>query len=368
MIISSSKKSIMLCGPALSAVSGVSTHLNQLLDSPLANEFNLLHFQVGSEGRNEGRLGKIWRLLTGPFSFFYCSITKKPDIILLNTSLVPKAFWRDLINLFIAKMLGIPTVYQVHGGELPERFLGTSRVARWFVGACMTLPNAIVLLAEVERQSYRRIKGIKLISVIPNAIDLSAYSHIKPKDFKADILQLGYIGRLADDKGIRESLLALCLLKESGDLSCRYSIAGAGPAENDLRELASKLKLNNDVCFLPPVFDNEKIKFWENTDIFLFPTTHREGLPYTILESLASGTPVITSRVGGIPDIVTDDIHGKFVDPYDVEDIADAIKQLTTDREKLRQMSLRAIERAHENYTVSRLASQFSQIFNKVLQ
>jgi hypothetical protein len=60
---------VLLLGPARSAVSGVSTHLNQLFDSPLATRFRLMQFQVGSEGRAASRTGTLFRLVGSPFAF-----------------------------------------------------------------------------------------------------------------------------------------------------------------------------------------------------------------------------------------------------------------------------------------------------------
>ncbi len=93
----------MLLGPSLTAVSGVSTHLNQLFQSPLADEFNLIHFQVGGEGRNETSVTKLVRLFLSPFQFFTAVVNKRPQIIHLNTSLDQKSYWRDIAYLLIAK-------------------------------------------------------------------------------------------------------------------------------------------------------------------------------------------------------------------------------------------------------------------------
>ncbi len=367
-IVINSYKKVILCGPSLLAVSGVSTHLNQLLNSSLSNEFNLLHFQVGSEGRGESKFGKAWRLFSSPVYFSKFILDEKPSLILLNTSLEPKSFWRDLVYLFVAKLLKKKVIYQVHGGELPEKFLGTGIAAQWFIHLCLKIPDAIILLAEIEKKSYQKFNGIKNITVIPNAVDIAEYSHLKPKNYENKKLKLGYIGRLADDKGIIESIYAINLLNNTNKINFEYLVVGSGPIKGELQSLIKSLELDDTISLLPPVFGREKTGFWEDIDVFLFPTYHREGLPYTVLESIASGTPIITSKVGGIPDVITDSVQGIFVDPHSVDNIAEAIEQLVSDRKTLSEMSVAAIKRAHENYTIERLASQFSDLFHRVLK
>lgn len=356
--------SVLLLGPSLAAVSGVSTHLNQLFGSELANEFKLFHFQIGSEGRQESKLQKLCRFIFSPFLFAACIIKKKPDIVHLNTSLEPKSFWRDVAYLIVAKALGKHVVYQVHGGELPERFFNGNRLLTAFLRKLLTWPDEVVLLASVEYDAYRAFTACKQLSVIPNAIGLPETSE---KSFDHDAIRLGFIGRLADNKGAFEAIHALSLLRKNGVNHLHFTIAGSGPSETELRSLVKSLALDDVVTFAGAVFGNEKDRFWQQTDIFVFPTYHREGLPYTVLESIAFGTPLVTTRVGGIPDVIEDGVHGMFVEPHDPAAVAAALKTLIGDRAKLKAMSTSCAARAREFYGVDRLARQFSTLYRSTL-
>lgn len=356
--------SVLLLGPSLNAVSGVSTHLNQLFGSELASEFNLMHFQIGSEGRQEGKIQKLWRFVFSPFLLAANIIATKPDIVHLNTSLEPKSFWRDVAYLLVAKLLRKRVVYQVHGGELPERFFNGNRLLTAFLRKLLTWPDAVVLLASVEYDAYRAFTVCKQLSVIPNAI---ALPDDPEKSFDHDPVRLGFIGRLADNKGAFEAIHALSLLRKNSVNHLHFTIAGSGPSETELRSLVKSLALDDVVTFAGAVFGNEKDRFWQQTDIFIFPTYHREGLPYTVLESIASGTPMVTTRVGGIPDVIQDGVHGIFVEPHDPAAVATAIKNLIEDKEKLQRMASASISRAREFYGVDRLAHQFSELYGVLI-
>jgi glycosyltransferase involved in cell wall biosynthesis len=344
-------RSVLVLGPSRSAVSGVSTHLNQLFGCSLGDEYRLVHFRVGSEGRNEWWLDKFIRLLWSPIALAGRLIVLRPALVHINTSMDTKAFWRDAAYLIVARLFRRKVVYQVHGGELPDVLFGASGLKMSIARRLLLFPDAIVLLSEAEQTVYQKMGQFKRILVIPNAIDVAIFEPPEGKAFDSGTLKLGYIGRLVETKGILEAIESVKLLRQRGVEGLNLTVAGSGPGEAVCRERVRALGLEDWVSFVGPLFGDGKLRFWRDLDIFVFPSYHPEGLPYTILESLASGTPMVTSRAGGIPDAVVDGVHGFFVEP----------------RNPLRQMSVACIKTAREHYSVERLAGQFSSLYGAVL-
>ncbi len=356
---------VMLLGPALGAVSGVTTHLNQLFQSPLAAEYNLVHFQVGSEGRAEGRWRKAWRLLSSPLQFARAVRRHRPRIVHLNTSLERKSYWRDLAYLGIAKALGVRVLYQVHGGALPQQFFAGRPLRTGLLRRVLRAADAVVLLAQEELRAYRAFDPALALSVIPNAIELGADPGLKHDDGQRPLV-LAYVGRLAESKGIFDSVEALARVRQAG-LAVRLVVAGGGPDEAALRARVAALGLQQAVQFAGPVFGPDKDRLWREADLFSFPTYHREGLPYALLESMAARTPALICPVGAIPDVMQDGVHGLFVPPRDPQALADAIVRLHGDRPLLRRMGQAARERVVGQYSVARLAADFGQAYRALL-
>ena len=117
---------------------------------------------------------------------------------------------------------------------------------------------------------------------------------------------------------------------------------------------------------LGPVFGPAKNLLWLTSDVQVFPTYHNEGLPYSILESLAAGCVPITCAVAAIPDVMQDGVHGVFVPPHDPVALAAAIRRLSDDRAELRRMSEAGRLRIAEQYTVERLAARFGEIYERL--
>ncbi len=367
--MSEKKSKILLVGSSLRAVSGVSTHLNQLLNSRLSEIYQFLYFQIGSHGRQESSIEKLLRFIFSPFQLALKIILTRPQIIHLNTSIDRKAFWRDVFYLLIAKVFFVKIVYQVHGGPLPQDFFRGNKVLTAFMKWIFKLTNAIVLLAEIEREAYSRFIGVRHLAVIPNAIDLTPFNNATQKNFDEDRLKLVYLGALTFDKGVYESIDAIALLKDKlKNNSIIYQIAGAGPDEQNFINIVDKLGISDLVEFKGVLYGEEKDKMWNEAHLFVFPTFHAEGLPYAVLESIASGTPLITTRVGANPDVLTDGLHGYLIEPKNPKLIADTILKMINDRKILKEMSLNCIKRAHEYYGINRLANQFDELYQLVLK
>jgi glycosyltransferase involved in cell wall biosynthesis len=352
---------VLILGPSLVAVGGVTTHLNQLFNSNLSEKFELIHFQVGSEGRLENTLQRVIRIAFSPFVFFISLIRYRPAIVHFNTSLDAKSFWRDVIYLLIARALNRKIVFQKHGGPLPQKFFSGYPLLASLLKSVLKYTDVIILLGFEEEKSYKQFVPDARIEVIPNAIDARALTSEPLSHDKHAPLQLIYLGRLVRSKGIFEVLDALAsLIKQGRDL--RLTIGGIGPEAVHLRERVINLGLDGQVVFAGLVSGEIKDKLWRESHVFVFPTYH-EGLPYSLLEAMAAGAVPIITPVGAIPDVMHDEVHGVFIKSKDPSALACAIAMLDDDRLKLARMSEAGRKRVLENYTVAHLVESLSSVY-----
>jgi glycosyltransferase involved in cell wall biosynthesis len=352
----------LLLGPHLRAPSGVSTHLTLLLASKLAEQFTLAHFQVGSEGRNETPLGRMMRLLASPVALALAVLGRRVAIVHVNTSMDARAYWRDLAHMIAAKLAGARVLYQIHGGALPQQFFRGSRLLSSFLRGTLRIPDAIVVLAREELEAYRGFVPRQRVLAIPNAIDCAQYAKLKRAQSNPAVpLKLLYIGRLVRDKGLYEALEGLKMAQARG-VRANFVIAGSGPEEQCLKRFAEQHGLANTVAFAGPVFGEGKLELLGAADAFML-VSHHEGLPYALLESMAAGTPVITTRVGGIPDVVIDGTNGLFVPRRDPLSIARAIISLAADRAMLARMSEACRRTIAAGYSIERRSEELCQLY-----
>jgi glycosyltransferase involved in cell wall biosynthesis len=359
------KRKIVIFSPALNAVSGVSTHVNMLLGSCLAQRFELMHFQVGREGRAEGKLQRLARFVFSPLQLAAFLVRHGPHIVHINTSMDHKAFWRDLVYLAVARMLGRRVVNQFHSGSAPQGLFSNPMLS-FLLKRFLLASHAVTVLSSEAQRSHKAFDSRIPVELVPNAIDTTGLLEVEraPRVDGAP-LKLVYVGRIIRSKGLFDSLEALRLLKDEG-LKFHLQVAGSGPDEAAARTLIDSLGLANEVTMLGPVFGEAKSKLWLNSDVQVFPTYHNEGLPYSILESLAAGCVPVTCSVAAIPDVMQDSVHGLFVPAHDPVAVAAAIRRLAGDSDELLRMSQAGRLRVAEQYTVDRLATRFGEIYERV--
>jgi glycosyltransferase involved in cell wall biosynthesis len=362
--LSAAKTRILLLGPSRAAVSGVSTHINQLFESELSSQFHFEHFQVGSEGRNEGRVGVLLRVITSPFALAGCIIRFRPLIVHINTSFEPKGYWRDLIYLIVARALGRKVVYQIHGGALPGEFFATSRILSALLRRVLSWADAVVLIVDSQIGAYRKFAPRAHVVCIANAVALYD-TNLSSDRYTADrTLRIAYIGRLTANKGILETIEAVGILCARG-VNVGLTIAGSGDARDVISRAIAAANLGERVRLLAALFGTAKQQLWEASHVFAFPTL-REGLPYSLLESMAAGAVPVVVPVGEIPDVMQDEVHGLFVPPSDPQALAVALERLARDRDLLYRLALAARDRIASEYSVARLAKQFKELYERV--
>jgi len=357
---------VLLLGPALTAVSGVSTHVNHLLESPLSGHFGLRHFQVGSEGRNESRAGVAVRMLTSPFALAACLVRLHPRIVHLNTSFVPRGYWRDVIYLAVAKALRRKVVYQIHGGAQPADLFARSTALTKLLRRVLSWPDVIVVLSQSDLAAYQAFAPRVRLVRIANAVPIYD-ADLRTERYRADRpLEIVYLGRLAADKGIFESIEAVGILRDRG-IEVRLTLVGSGNAASAALRAIAAAGLGERIKLLPPIFGAAKQQVWQQAHVFAFPS-QREGLPYSLLEAMSAGAVPVVSAVGAIPDVMQHEVHGLFVPTRNPHALADALERLAHDRVLLHRLAVASRARIVEQYSVMRLAEDFATVYASLLK
>ncbi|MEX2670960.1 MAG: glycosyltransferase family 4 protein [Phycisphaeraceae bacterium] len=177
-------------------------------------------------------------------------------------------------------------------------------------------------------------------------------------------LVIGTAARLAPMKGLEYLIEALAKVRDRG-VNFTWRVAGEGGSRAELEALAAERGLTEHVQWLGRL--DGMTEFYRSLDLFALPSVSFEGLPLAILEAMASGVPVLSTRIAGIPEAVHDGEQGLLVSPRDAEALAAAVEQFAADPEHRRQMGERARQRVLEEFTIERTAEKFSRLYDKLL-
>jgi glycosyltransferase involved in cell wall biosynthesis len=148
-------------------------------------------------------------------------------------------------------------------------------------------------------------------------------------------------------------------------------MVGDGPLKKDLEALAVDLGLSRTISFAGVKNDSEMTRAYAASDLVVLPSLS-EGLPIVLLEAMASGRPVVATRVGGIPELVTSGKNGYLVTPGSADEIADRVIELLGRPELAAEMgaaSRALVESTHSWDAVSsRVSSVYESVLGKVMR
>lgn len=352
---------VLILGPARESVSGVAAHVNQLFRSNLTSGFRLSQYQVGSEGRVEGRGAALLRLAGSPFGLAGRILREAPKIVHINTTLDAKAYWRDLVYMTVAKCCGSKVAYQVHGGPFPREFFPERGPRSALLRHVLCWADAVVVLSTLHMDAYRKFSPTANLVMIGHGVELPEVDLGAGRYLSGRPLELVYFGRLVQAKGVFDIIEAVRILRQR-NIAIRLRLAGSGPAERALRRAVAEAGLEDCMRFLGAVGEEGKRELWKGANVLVLPS-HTEGLPCALLECMAAGIVPVVTAVGGIGDAVQDRVHGLLVPPRDPRQLADALEVLHEDREALRRMALAGRQHIAERYSLARFQADFRKLY-----
>jgi glycosyltransferase involved in cell wall biosynthesis len=159
---------------------------------------------------------------------------------------------------------------------------------------------------------------------------------------------IGFVGRVSPEKGVEVAVRALAELQGKSGLKARLEIAGGGPAEHrrELESLTTELGVTDDVAFLGPQ-DVEGLKrLFAGLHALVVPSVWEEPAGLVLVEGALAGVPLVASRVGGIPEIVSDPETALLCPPGDASALAAALRQTLTEPDATAARAERAREHA----------------------
>lgn len=353
-------KKILLVGPQLSLKSGVSHHVKTMLASPIAQNYELHYFQVGSHP-NDHSLIVALKFVVNPFRFAWKLWSLFPVIVHFNPSFDRKSILRELIMVIICRLHSCRAIVQFHGGNISS-LLRNSRLP-FYIKLILKLASKIVVLTELQKQPMVPFCEKDKITVIPNMIDTSIFPMHKPNsNGKISIL---YMSKVENNKGVFDAIEAISQVAKYQN-HIKFCVAGDGPDLNKLKLACCENGGEELIKFLGHVSDQRKINFLSQGDIFLFPSHYQEGMPYALLEAMAAGLPVIATDTGGIPEIIQHNKNGLLVPPGKPEQLADAIFHLIKHTRKRKAFGAMNRKKAQSQFDINIVCDKFTRIYEKL--
>lgn len=286
----------------------------------------------------------------------------RPDVVHLHSGTA----WMGFAASIAARKT--PFVLEVHDAPGSGRHSRlTDRVEGWWA----RLRRAVVVVhsTSVEREVHRRwnISAHRLVR-FPLAVDLLVFEPDPDTGFDRSLLGVSLdqfmvigVGRLVRSKRFDLAIEALRRIR-SGGIDGMLVLVGSGPEEHQLRQRVEGSGLTNAVVFAGPRYGRELVGVLRCSDA-LVSTSAYEGFGLTLVEAMAASLPTVAMSVGGVVDIVDDDVTGYLVADGDVATMAQHLRSLADDPALRRRLGTAGRARAEHAFSTDALVRNFTDLY-----
>jgi N-acetyl-alpha-D-glucosaminyl L-malate synthase BshA len=265
-------------------------------------------------------------------------------------------------------MLGgrLPFVTTLHGTDIT--LVGNDRSYLPITRFSIEESDAVTAISEYLRGETLKEFGVRRpIEVIPNFVncdvfhpagDVSRREEFAPQGEKV----LVHLSNFRPVKRVTDVVEVFALVRR--ELPCKLLMIGDGPERTTAEWTVREKGLMHDVIFLGK--QNQVHELLNCTDVLLLPSD-LESFGLAALEAMACGVPVVCSRVGGVPEVVEDGVHGYLAPPRDVKTMAARALEILSSPERRAQMGKAARKRAQDKYCATKIIPRYEQLYQRVL-
>ncbi len=303
--------------------------LNRECDLTIELEKLKVKYKIITYGR-QTIIEKISDYGTLPFKLLYLYYKYRPIMVHANNAMAGRA------AMIFKYLFNIPVLVQIRNNTLPPRTLSLISRADYFA----TVSKATMVEA-LPKELHKKNK------IVYDGIDMQEYGfpHLEQDnvsnffDIPINSIVIGMCSRLSEQKGIDDFLYAAKIITEKyNDVYFVHAggIPKKGSKDNFIEQLASS-SIGNFIWY---GYTNNMIKFWENVDIAVVPSSGPEAFGRVVIEAMAASTPVIATRSGGPDEIIDDNVNGILISMKDRQSLVQNIDRLinnSKERERLGQ-------------------------------
>lgn len=335
-------RTVLMVGTDLAGMGGVRAVVLGYIDGGLFDRIDCTYVATH-------RYGSAWTKVRAALTGWarVALLLRRLEAPLVHVHLSANAsFWRKSVVCLMARLAGRPYLLHVHSGFFPEFYeRQCGPIGRWLLRRIYANAAVVIALSEQWRSWILRICATARVEVLGNGVALADLTRARrPEPAEPTLLFLGEINR---SKGVFDLVRAVARVSREFP-RLRLVCAGTGSLE-ELRGLAEELKIGDRVSCPGWLDADRKRAELASATIFVLPS-YAEAMPMALLEAMSWELPVITTPVGGIPQVIEHEANGLLFQPGDVEALAAAITRLVREpalRQALGAAARQTIERSY---------------------
>jgi glycosyltransferase involved in cell wall biosynthesis len=348
-------KFVLMIGTGLSSPGGMTAVVQTMIAAGLVEQQNLRYVSTYEGGgfRRQMRVTFIAAIT------LLKALVRREVRLLHAHSASRGSFWRKSMFSAMARMFQVPYVFQIHSGEFPIFYNNECGApGRWWVRHTLTHAATVICLTPGWREAILSIAPKSKVAVLANPV------HVPDSlpECRTPARTVLFLGRLREKKGIFDLLEAIPTVLAAFP-NLRFVLAG-DEGEQEVMIRARDLGIDHAIELPGWVDGARKEKLQTSADIFVLPS-YFEGLPMGVLEAMALGIAVVSTNVGGIPELIASGEDGLLISPGDSKALADSIIRLCRDSRFRQDMRNSAYGKARLRYCPEIVLQRLNLIYQR---
>lgn len=352
------KKKVCMIVPSFSAKGGIATVVSGYKNSELEKKYDVKYIESYCDGN---KIRKIIKAIEAYFLFLKEVMFNRPDLVHVHSSF-GGSFFRKLPFIYIASMFKIPIINHIHGSEIANLYINASKKKKQLVERCFDKCSYLVVLSEEWKSNLQVIKTKTPKIVIENYSTIHKECLKRKNHEEKIILFLGFITELKGCFDIPD--IVKKVVEQNPNV--KFILAGSGEIEK-LQNLIKEKRISQYISFPGWVKKEEKEVLLKNADIFFLPS-YTEAMPMSILEAMGYGLPIVSTNVGGIPQLVEEGKNGYITEPGDIMNLSKCLIQIVGDTNECFEMGKRSMEIAETKYSKETHLDKIMRLYKKILR
>lgn len=348
---------IVMVGPSLQSRGGIASVVCAYEHAGLFSKWPIIYLNSHVEG---SKVKKLLAAFTALKTFAGLLVVRRVKVLHIHVAR-NTSFWRKSIFILFAYAAKCPVIVHLHSGGFPEFYWNKcdamqKRVVRFILDHA----DRIIVLSS---QWWGLLDGMTQntrITKIPNFIIEVENEPAACEREKNSVL---FLGRLSTEKGFFDLLEAAAIVRQRIP-GFKLQCGGVGDI-NEVMARIKKLGMEDNIELLGWVEDEERRKLLNRTAAFVLPS-YIEGVPMGILEAMAAGVPVISTTVGGIPEVIDCGVDGILMEPGDINALANAIASLLRNAEMRVDMGVAARQKIAQRFSAEKVLPQLEAIYRSL--
>jgi glycosyltransferase involved in cell wall biosynthesis len=344
---------VLMLGPHYNCKGGIATVLRNYLEYQDNKDID---FDFLSVRGDSPRAIKLFQSIFGVFKLIIKLILKKYDMIHMHPS-ENTGFFRYIPYYYVSRCFRNKVVMHMHGGSFNEFLEKLSKFFNKRIVKVLENSSKLICLSDFWETYFNSI-NIWNTSVINNSVIVHQCNY-----YDSESKNITFLGFIEKRKGIYDLIEALKIIENEVDFT--LNVCGSGE-EDLLKKKIADLSLSKRVIMHGWIGPEKKDELLKNTAIFILPS-YNEGLPMCVLEAMSYGIPIISTPVGGIPELVKEE-NGILVTPGKCAEIAEAIKELWHNIEKRKEMSEKNYNLVNDEYSMKATFDKLLSVYKEVIE